>query len=97
MDLVQRYLFGSGDLDSYSFADVRELQVAAGLECRRCHKFAALDLDELERKCGVETLGALKRRARCQRCGGRDPVILIRSPAMRGDRAWFPRPPGLTR
>ncbi len=98
MDSVKRRIFGHGDLDRYSLAEVRALKLAAGLECLRCHKYAALDIDHLEARDGPQLhLGDIRRRAKCQRCGCHNPVALIRSPVMRGDRAWYPRPPGATR
>jgi hypothetical protein len=101
MDHVQEYLFGHGDLDRYTIAYIRGLPpINVGFECSRCHKYAVLNLDDMAAKYGEDvTLGALRRRARCQRerCRARNPTILLRSSAMRGDRAWHPRPPGLSR
>lgn len=34
----------------YSLAEVVALKVSAGLECRKCHKFAAIDVDDLTRR-----------------------------------------------
>jgi len=99
MDGTGRRFFGHGDLDRYSLAEVVVLEVSAGLECRRCRKFAAVDVDELTRIHGCQfTLGEVRRLARCRRCGSKLPQVLIRSGhAIRGDRAWFPRPPGASR
>ena len=98
MDRTRWRIFGHGDLDRYSLAEVTALKIAAGLECRKCRKFAVVDLPELTRKNGCQfTLGEVRRLAVCRRCGARLPSVLIRSEAIRGDRAWFPRPPGLTR
>lgn len=98
MDRTRRSTFGHGDLDRYSLAEVGALNISAGLECRKCRKFAALDIDELTRNRGCQfTLGELRQLAKCQRCGSRLPQLLIRSQMIRGDRAWFPRPPGASR
>ena len=98
MDRTRRSIFGHCDLDRYSLAEVVALKVHAGLECRKCSKFAAIDIDELTRAHGCQfTLGEIRRLARCRRCGSKLPQVLIRSEAIRGDRAWLPRPPGATR
>ena len=98
MDRTRRGIFGHGDLDRYSLAEVAALKVSAGLECRRCRKFAAIDIDELTRLHGCQfTLGEVRHLARCRRCGSKLPQVLIRSQVIRGDRAWFPRPPGASR
>jgi hypothetical protein len=65
---------------------------------RKCRKFAAVDIETLTKKHGCQfTLGEVRRLAVCRRCGFRLPFVLIRSEAIRGNRAWFPRPPGATR
>jgi len=98
MDRTRRGIFGHGDLDRYSLAEVAALHVSAGLECRRCHKFAVIDVDDLSRRNGCQfTLGEVRRLARCRRCGSKLPQVLIRSEMIRGDRGWFPRPPGASR
>jgi hypothetical protein len=98
MDRTRHGIFGHGDLDRYSLAEVAALKIHAGFECRKCRKFAAIDLDTLTRRNGCQfTLGEVRKLARCRRCGSGLPFILVRSEAMRGDRAWFPRPPGATR
>jgi len=98
MDRTRRSTFGHGDLDRYSLAEVAALKVLAGLECRKCRKFAAVDVDELTRLHGCQfTLGEVRHLARCRRCGSKLPSVLIRSQAIRGDRAWYPRPPGASR
>ena len=98
MDRTRRGIFGHGDLDRYSLAEVAALKIHAGFECRKCRKFSAIDLDTLTRRNGCQfTLGEVRKLARCRRCGSGLPFILVRSEAMRGDRAWFPRPPGATR
>jgi len=95
MDRTRRSIFGHGDLDRYSLAEVAVLKVSAGVECRKCRKFAAVDVDELTRLHGCQfTLGEVRHLARCRRCGSNLPFVLIRSQAIRGDRAWYPRPPG---
>ena len=82
----------------YSLAEVAALKVLAGLECRKCRKFAAVDVDELTSLYGCQfTLGEVRQLARCRRCGSKLPLVLIRSQAIRGDRAWYPRPPGASR
>src|SRR5437868_5617676 len=69
MDRTRRGIFGHGDLDRYSLAEVAALKVSAGLECRKCRKFAALDVDHLTRVHGCQfTLGEVRQLARCQRC-----------------------------
>lgn len=98
MDRTRRSIFGHGDLDRFSLAEVVGLKIFAGLECRRCRKFAAINIDELTRRHGCQfTLGEVRRLARCRRCNSKLPQVLIRSPIIRGDRAWFPRPPGASR
>ena len=98
MDRTRHGIFGHGDLDRYSLAEVVALKIHAGFECRKCRKFAAIDLDTLTRRNGCQfTLGDVRKLARCRRCGSRLPFILVRSEAMRGDRSWFPRPPGASR
>jgi hypothetical protein len=98
MDRIRQSIFGHGDLDRYSLAEVVGLKIHPGFECRKCRKFSAIDVETLTRTQGCQfTLGEVRRRARCRRCGSGLPQILIRSEAMRGDRAWFPRPPGATR
>jgi DNA-directed RNA polymerase subunit RPC12/RpoP len=98
MNRTRRGIFGHGDLDRYSLAEVSALNVSAGLECRKCRKFSAIDVDDLARRQGCQfTLGEVRQLARCQRCGSKLPFVLIRSHAIRGDRAWFPRPPGAGR
>ena len=63
MDRTRRGIFGHGDLDRYSLAEVTALKVLAGLECRKCRKFAANDVDELTRIHGCRfTLGYRQRR-----------------------------------
>ena len=95
MDRTRRSIFGRGDLNRYSLAQVTALKVSAGLECR---KFAAVDVDELTRLHGCQfTLGEVRHLARCRRCGSKLPFVLIRSQAIRGNRAWYPRPPGASR
>ena len=43
MDRTRRSIFGYGELDRYSLAEVVGLKVSAGVECRRCRKFAAIE------------------------------------------------------
>ena len=74
MDRTRRSIFGHGDLDRYSLAEVAALKVSAGLECRKCRKFAAVDVDELTRLHGCQfTLGEVRHLARCRRCGSKLP------------------------
>ena len=62
---------------------------------RTCRKFAAVDMYELTCLPGCQfILGEVRHLSRCSRCGSNPPLVLIRSQAIRGDRAWFPRPPG---
>ena len=80
MDRTRRGIFGHGDVDRYSLAEVAALKVSAGLECRKCRKFAAVDVDELTRVHGCQfTLGEVRHLARCRRCGSKLPFVLIRS------------------
>jgi len=98
MDRTRQSIFGHGDLDRYSLAEVTALKVSAGLECRKCRKFAAVDVDALTRLHGLSVhLGEVRHLAKCLRCGSKLPFVLIRSEAIRGDRAWCPRPPGASR
>jgi hypothetical protein len=93
MDRTRRSIFGHGDLDRYSLAEVVALKIHAGFECRKCRKFAAIDIDELTRRNGCQfTLGEVRKLARCRALRKQ-----AASEAIRGDRAWFPRPPGYTR
>src|SRR3954454_21941693 len=98
MDRTRRGIFGHGDLDRYSLAEIAALKVLAGLECRKCRKFAAIDVDHLTRLHGCQfTLGEVRQLAKCRRCGSTLPFVLIRSQMIRGARAWFPPPPGASR
>lgn len=90
--------FGDGNLETYTLQRTVDLHVVPGLECSKCRKFAVINVDRLAEAYGADlTLGEIRNRARCQRCGARNPVILLRANAVRGDYAWFPRPPGLRR
>jgi hypothetical protein len=91
VDRTRRGIFGHGDLDRYSLAEVTALKVLAGLECRKCRKYAAVDIDELTRLHGCQfTLGEVRHLARCRRCGSKLPFVLIRSQAIRGHELPVP-------
>jgi hypothetical protein len=74
MGRTKHGIFGHGELKRYSLAEVAALKLFAGLECRRCHKYAALDVDELTRLYGCQfTLGEVTRLAKCQGRGSKLP------------------------
>jgi hypothetical protein len=53
MDRTRRGIFGHGDLDRYSLAELAGLNIAAGLECRKCRKFAPATTNALGRVSGA--------------------------------------------
>ena len=83
MDRTRRRIFGHGDLDRYSLAEVAALKVLAGLECRKCRKFAAVDVDELTPSTLSYQCGAARKHPAsrydtlhsAERCGERIGVI----------------------
>ncbi len=91
-------IFGQGDRDLYTLRRVVELGLAVAFECRNCRKLSQPDVLDLVDRYGLRaTLGDLRRKAVCSRCGKRQANVLTRTPGIRGDRAWWPHPPRVTR
>jgi hypothetical protein len=98
-DLPMPHLaFGPEDRDHYTLRQVAELRLGLAFDCRNCGKFTSLDVLTLIERYGAATeLGNLRPKARCSRCGKQAADVLTRVPGVRGERAWWPRPPGATR
>jgi len=95
---MPKVVFGPDERDEYTLRRVAELQLSIAFECRNCHKISQREVLDLIELYGLTTkLGDLRPKARCSRCGKRAADILMRSPGLRGARAWWPRPPGATR
>jgi hypothetical protein len=90
--------FEKEDRDRYTLRQVAELRLGLAFDCRNCGKFTSLDVMALIARYGATTpLSKLRSKAKCLRCGKRAADVLTRMPGVRGDRAWWPRPPGATR
>ncbi|WP_152981905.1 hypothetical protein [Prosthecomicrobium hirschii] len=84
--------------DAFTLRDVVERRLAMVFECANCRRVTQVDVLNLVARFGPEmAVEAVRFRARCQRCGKRRARPLFRDPAIRGDRAWWPKPPGATR
>jgi hypothetical protein len=96
--MTPKLAFGDGDRDRYTLRRVIELGLAIAFECRNCHKLAQSNaLDLVERYGLTITLGELRAKAVCRRCGKRNADVLMRRPGMPRGRNWWPRPPLGTR
>jgi hypothetical protein len=90
--------FGQEDRDRYTLRRVLELGLTVAFECRACRRISQMILLDLVERYGITTtLGELRSKAVCSRCGKREVDVLTRQPGVRGDRAWHPRPPGASR
>ena len=86
------------DPADYTLRDVVERRLRLVFECANCWKIAEIDVLDLVARFGPETpLGVTRFRARCQRCGKRRARPLLHDPVNRGERAWWPQPPGARR
>ena len=95
---MPRLVFGQEDRDGFTLRRVLELGLTVAFECRSCRKISqVVVLDLVERHRLTTTLGELRLKAVCSRCGKRVADVLTRQPGVRGDRAWHPRPPGASR
>ena len=93
-----RLVFGQEDRDRYTLRRVLEIGLTVAFECRSCRKISQMVvLDLVERYGMTTTLGELRSKAVCSRCGKRVADVLTRQPGVRGERAWHPRPPGASR
>lgn len=87
-------VFGPDDRDAYTLRRVAELRLTVALECPNCRRVLQLDILDLIGRFGTsETVGAVRRRARCSLCKHKGAAALLRFPGIRGDKAWSPRPP----
>lgn len=66
-------------------------------ECRRCGHRAVIYDDTLARFHPDDRVALLAKLMRCDRCKRRDAQPLVRLNFGRGDAAWWPQPPRLTR
>jgi hypothetical protein len=90
--------FGQEDRDRYTLRRVLELGLTVAFECRSCLRVSQMILLDLVERHGITTtLGELRSKAVCSRCGKRVVDVLTRERGVRGARAWHPRPPGATR
>ena len=89
------------DLDTLALRRVMELWIHHDIElvliCRtpECRRRAKVDLiDRIDRFGAGSTLGALRKRSKCVKCGAKapEPFLVIESPRRFGAQ-WFPRPP----
>jgi hypothetical protein len=95
---MPRLVFGQEDRDRYTLRGVLELGLTVAVECRSCRRVSQLIVLDLVERYGITTtLGDLRSKAVCSRCGRRVVDVLTRQPGVRGDRAWHPRPPGASR
>jgi hypothetical protein len=93
-----RLAFGQEDRDRYTLRRVLELGLTVAFECRSCRKISQVVVLDLVERYGITaTLGELRSKAVCSRCGKRVADVLTRQPGVRGDKAWHPRPPGESR
>ena len=91
-------VFGPEDRDRYTLRKVIELGLTVAFECRSCRRVSQVILLDLVERYGITTtLGELRSKAVCSRCGKRVVDVLTRECGVRGARAWHPRPPGATR
>jgi hypothetical protein len=99
LDLAMPHLaFGQEDRDRYTLRRVLELGLTIAFECKACHRISqAIVLDLVERHGIGTTIGELRGKAVCSRCGKRVADVLTRQPGVRGAKAWHPRPPSGTR
>jgi hypothetical protein len=95
---MPRLVFGPDDRDQYTLRRVADLGLIIAFECRNCRKVSQRDVLELIERYGLNAKrGDLRPKARCSRCSKRQADVLMRSPGVRGSRAWWPRPPRATR
>ena len=95
---MPRLVFGQEDRDRYTLRRVLELGLTVAFECRSCRRVSHMILLDLVERHGITTtLGELRSKAVCSRCGKREVDVLTRERGVRGARAWWPRPPGATR
>ncbi len=67
-------------------------------ECQKCGRLSVVEVSILEKRFPAETqLREISRRMRCTCCGRCVASALVRRSWGRGDRAWLPRPPRLSR
>ena len=93
-----RLAFGQEDRDRYTLRRVLELGLTVAFECRSCRRVSQMIVLDLVERYGITTtLGELRSKAVCLRCGKRVVDVLTWERGVRGARAWHPRPPGATR
>ena len=98
VELMPHLAFGQEDRDRLTLRQVLELGLTIAIECRSCQRISqAIVLDLVERHGLATTLGDLRSKAVCSRCGKRVADVLTRQPGVRGAKAWRPRPPSGTR
>jgi hypothetical protein len=86
--------FGQEDRDRLTLRQVLELGLTVVFECKSCRRVSqTIVLDLAERHGLATTLGELRGKAVCSRCGKRVADVLTRTPGVRGSLAWWPRPP----
>ena len=78
-----------------TFGDLPD-STAAYIQCRDCGRLRRLDRSAIVQWLG-RPLYDLRARSRCIACGSKRAQLLLHDQTASSDRAWFPRPPMLTR
>src|SRR5271155_1235362 len=91
---AMRLVFGPEDREGYTLRKIADLRLMLAFECRNCHKLSQPDFLDLVARYGPNaTIGELRPRAKCSRCGKRTADVLLKSPGTPRERGWEPRPP----
>ena len=81
---MPRLVFGQEDRDRYTLRRVLELGLTVAFECRSCRRVSQLIVLDLVGRYGITTtLGDLRSKAVCSRCGKRVVDVLTRQPGVR--------------
>lgn len=89
-----RLVRDQSDRDLMTLRRVIDSRLTMVAECHNCRRLTEIDaLDMVDRLGAATTIGELRKKCRCRVCGKSEPLVLMREPGVRGEKAWWPHPP----